>query len=47
VTSATAQTATDISPFHVGTPEEKLAELRSRVTAYDNAGTKVAQRTLP
>src|SRR2546426_9183176 len=31
--STTAQTATDISPFHVDTPEEKLAELRRRIAA--------------
>src|SRR3989454_1103106 len=31
--STTAQTATDIRPFHVDTPEEKLAELRRRIAA--------------
>ena len=31
--STTAQTATDIRPFHVDTPEEKLAELRRRIVA--------------
>src|SRR4051795_1309522 len=31
--STTPQTATDIRPFHVDTPEEKLAELRRRIAA--------------
>src|SRR5438034_6857916 len=31
--STSAQTATDIRPFHVDTPEEKLAELRRRIAA--------------
>src|SRR5437867_31552 len=31
--STAAQTATDIRPFHVDTPEEKLAELRRRIAA--------------
>src|SRR3989440_614127 len=31
--STIAQTATDISPFHVDTPEEQLAELRRRIAA--------------
>ena len=31
--STTAQTATDIRPFHVDIPEEKLAELRRRIAA--------------
>src|SRR5437899_11964448 len=31
--STTAQPATDIRPFHVDTPEEKLAELRRRISA--------------
>src|SRR5213592_2291974 len=31
--STIAQTATDIRPFHVETPEEKLAELRRRIAA--------------
>ena len=31
--STTAQTATDIRPFHVEFPEEKLAELRRRIAA--------------
>src|SRR5438105_9079550 len=31
--STTAQTATDIRPFYVDTPEEKLAELRGRIEA--------------
>src|SRR5256714_4356602 len=31
--STIAQTATDISPFHVDTPEEELAELRRRIAA--------------
>src|SRR5207248_2870209 len=31
--STIAQTATDISPFHVDTPEEQLAELRGRIAA--------------
>src|SRR5437588_206098 len=31
--STTAQTATDIRPFHVDTPEEELAELRRRIAA--------------
>jgi Epoxide hydrolase N terminus len=31
--SATAQTADDIRPFSVDTPEEKLAELRRRIAA--------------
>src|SRR5436190_17573029 len=31
--STTARTATDIRPFHVDTPEEKLAELRRRIAA--------------
>ena len=31
--STTAQTATDIRPFHVDIPEEKLADLRRRVAA--------------
>src|SRR5437764_5906956 len=31
--STIAQTATDISPFHVDTPEEQIAELRRRIAA--------------
>jgi pimeloyl-ACP methyl ester carboxylesterase len=31
--SSTVQTGTDIRPFHVDTPDEKLAELHRRVTA--------------
>ena len=31
--STIAQTATDIRPFHVDIPEEKLAELRRRIAA--------------
>src|SRR6266516_1434777 len=31
--STAAQTATDIRPSHVDTPEEKLAELRRRIAA--------------
>jgi pimeloyl-ACP methyl ester carboxylesterase len=31
--SSTAQTATEIRPFHVDTPEEKLAELHRRISA--------------
>ena len=31
--STTVQSATDISPFHVDIPEEKLAELRRRIAA--------------
>src|SRR4051795_6734319 len=33
VMSTTAQTGTDIRPFHVDTPEEKLAELSRRISA--------------
>jgi pimeloyl-ACP methyl ester carboxylesterase len=33
VMSTTAQTGTDIRPFHVDTPEEKLAELSHRISA--------------
>ena len=31
--STTVQTATDVRPFQIEIPEEKLAELRRRVTA--------------
>jgi pimeloyl-ACP methyl ester carboxylesterase len=31
--SATVQTATDIRPFHIDTPDEKLAELHRRISA--------------
>ena len=31
--STTVQSATDIRPFHVDIPEEKLAELRRRIAA--------------
>ena len=31
--STTAQTATDIRPFHVDVPDEELAELRRRIAA--------------
>src|SRR5262245_62151780 len=31
--STSVQTATDIRPFHIEIPEEKLAELRSRIPA--------------
>ena len=31
--STTAQTATDIRPFHVEIPDEKLADLRRRIAA--------------
>src|SRR2546423_4007314 len=44
--STTAQTATDISPFHVDTPEEKLAELRRRIAATRlPSGELVADRS--
>src|SRR5437867_1095593 len=44
--STTAQTATDIRPFHVDTPEEKLAELRRRIAATRlPSGELVADRS--
>ena len=46
VMSTTAQTATDIRPFHVDTPEEKLAELRRRIAATRlPSGELVADRS--
>jgi pimeloyl-ACP methyl ester carboxylesterase len=44
--STTAETATDIRPFHVDTPEEKLAELRRRIAATRlPSGELVADRS--
>src|SRR3989454_1863847 len=44
--STTAQTATDIRPFHVDTPEEQLAELRRRIAATRlPSGELVADRS--
>ena len=44
--STTAQTAIDIRPFHVDTPEEKLAELRRRIAATRlPSGELVADRS--
>ena len=44
--STTAQTATDIRPFHVDTPEEKLADLRRRIAATRlPSGELVADRS--
>ncbi len=44
--STTAQTATDIRPFDVDTPEEKLAELRRRISARRlPSGELVADRS--
>ena len=44
--STTAQTAIDIRPFHVDTPEEKLAELRRRIAARRlPSGELVADRS--
>ncbi len=44
--STTAQTGTDIRPFHVDTPEEKLAELRRRIAARRlPSGELVADRS--
>src|SRR5437762_13437605 len=44
--STIAQTATDIRPFHVETPEEKLAELRRRIAATRlPSGELVADRS--
>jgi len=44
--STTAQTATDIRPFRVDTPEEKLAELRRRIAATRlPSGELVADRS--
>ena len=44
--STTAQTATDIRPFDVDTPEEKLAELRRRIAATRlPSGELVADRS--
>jgi hypothetical protein len=47
---STAQTATDIRPFQVDTPEEKLAELRRRIAdapAFRGAGPRsVAGRAI-
>src|SRR5712691_10704997 len=44
--STTAQTVTDIRPFHVDTPEEKLAELRRRIAATRlPSGELVADRS--
>jgi hypothetical protein len=33
MSTTTTETATDIRPFHVDTPEENLAELRRRIAA--------------
>ena len=44
--STTAQTATDIRPFHVDIPDEKLAELRRRIAATRlPSGELVADRS--
>src|SRR6184192_750649 len=44
--STTAETATDIRPFHVDTPEEELAELRRRIAATRlPSGELVADRS--
>src|SRR6184192_387387 len=44
--STTAQTATDIRPFQVDTPEEELAELRRRIAARRlPSGELVADRS--
>src|SRR6184192_4740482 len=44
--STTAETATATSPFHVDTPEEKLAELRRRIAATRlPSGELVADRS--
>src|SRR2546429_1831131 len=44
--STTAQTATDLRPFHVDPPEEKLAELRRRIAATRlPSGELVADRS--
>ena len=44
--STTAQTATDVLPFHVDAPEEKLAELRRRIAATRlPSGELVADRS--
>jgi hypothetical protein len=43
---STARTATDIRPFQVDTPEEKLADLRRRIAARrPPSGELVADRS--